>query len=80
MDDFFVELDKQSPFDVAREEICFSMPEEEASLLLKHVDLYSYGKDLMARYNSQLTEYGLVVRKDGQPIQSQERPLQEMTM
>ena len=80
MDDFFVELDKQSPYDVAREEICFSMPEEEANLLLKHVDLYGYGKDLMARYNSQLTDYGLVVRKDGEPIQSQEEPSVQMNM
>ena len=80
MDDFFVELDKQSPYDVAREEICFSMPEEEANLLLKHVDLYGYGKALMERYNSQLTDYGLVVRKDGQPIQSPEVPSVQMNM
>ncbi|MGM9601579.1 MAG: hypothetical protein ACI3W5_08350 [Faecousia sp.] len=71
LEDFFVEEDKVTPADVAREEIRFSLSDEEADMLLKHVNLYDYGKELMAHYNSQLTDYGLVARRDGQPIQGQ---------
>lgn len=80
LDDFFVEADKVTPSDVAREEIRFSLSEDEAEILLKHVNLFDYGKELMAHYNSQLTDYGLVTRRDGQPIQGQEENTVQMNM
>jgi hypothetical protein len=48
---------------------------------MKHLNLYAYGADLMERRNAMLTDYGLIERRDGQPILTQsEIPTQEMQM
>lgn len=54
--------------DIGREEIKFQTPPETAELLLKHIHLYEYGKDVAAHDNLILTEYGGIERRDGQPI------------
>jgi len=80
LEDYFFEPDKHSPEDVAEEELRFMMPEDDAALLIKYVDLCSYGKELIKQSNSKLTEYGLIARRDGQPIQSQENTGTQMNM
>ena len=42
------------------------------NILQKHVVLYNYGQDVMAAHNALLTPYGLVQRRDGEPILSEE--------
>lgn len=61
-------------------EIRCALTEDEAEMLMKHVDLYGYGKDVMEHYNYVLTNYGLVSRRDGQPVQAQELDIPQMTM
>ena len=41
-------------------------------ILQKHVVLYNYGQDVMAAHNALLTPYGLVQRRDGEPIRNEE--------
>jgi hypothetical protein len=47
-------------------------PPENGVDIIKYVDLYDYGKALMAQNNAVYTNYGFLSRKDGGPIQSQE--------
>ena len=49
------------------------MAESDVKLLLPHVNLYAYGEALMQHQHTALTEYGLIERQDGQPIQSMEK-------
>ena len=67
-----------SPTDVARAEIKFSLIEQEADLLIPHVNLHQYGKALLENHNWTLTDYGMIGRQDGQPIQKFEEQNQGM--
>lgn len=67
-----------SPTDVARAEIKFSLIEQEADLLIPHVNLHQYGKALLENHNWTLTDYGMISRQDGQPIQRFEEQNQGM--
>ena len=59
-----------SPEDVARGELRRSMGEENADLLCWYLNLYGYGEALIQRYGGELTDYGLLTRVDGQPVQN----------
>lgn len=59
-----------SPEDVARGELRRSMGEENAALLCRYLNLYGYGEALIQRYGGELTDYGLLTRVDGQPVQN----------
>ncbi len=58
-----------SPEDVARGELRRSMGEENAALLCRYLNLYGYGETLIQQYGGELTDYGLLTRADGQPVQ-----------
>lgn len=58
-----------SPEDVARGELRRSMEEENADLLCRYLNLYGYGEALIQQYGGELTDYGLLTRADGQPVQ-----------
>ena len=58
-----------SPEDVARGELRRSMGEENADLLCWYLNLYGYGETLIQQYGGELTDYGLLTRADGQPVQ-----------
>mgnify|MGYP003299844401 CR=1 FL=1 len=70
LDDYFFEPDQRTPEEVAAEELRFTVDERSLSTLKKHVNLFNYGKDLIQESNASLTPYGLVQRRDGQPMQS----------
>ena len=59
-----------SPEDVARGELRRSMGEENADLLCRYLNLYGYGEALIQQYGGELTDYGLLTRVDGQPVQN----------
>ena len=59
-----------SPEDVARGELRRSMGEENADLLCRYLNLYGYGEALIQRYGGELTDYGLLTRVDGKPVQN----------
>lgn len=58
-----------SPEDVARGELRRFMGEENADLLCWYLNLYGYGEALIQQYGGELTDYGLLTRADGQPVQ-----------
>ena len=72
LDDYLLEPDQRNPEEVAIEELRFIVDEHSRSILQKHVVLYNYGQDVMAAHNALLTPYGLVQRRDGEPIRSEE--------
>ncbi len=52
-----------------------------SAALCKHVNLYNLGRELMAQDNTVETSYGLLSRKDGGPVLSQEeQPAMKMAM
>ena len=69
-----------SPEDVAAEELAVSLSKEDIKLIRPHINLHTYGQALLASRNSIQTEYGLLERRDGQPIQSIGQQKQEPRM
>lgn len=43
------------------------------SLVSRHVDLFELGNEYMARDNAQLTEYGIILHGEGEPIMAEEQ-------
>ena len=72
LDDYLLEPDQRNPEEVAIEALRFIVDEHSRPILQKHVVLYNYGQDVMAAHNALLTPYGLVQRRDGEPIHSEE--------
>ena len=54
------------------EELRLIVDEHSRSILQKHVSLRNYGKDVIADNNAVMTPYGLVQRRDGEPIRNEE--------
>ena len=49
----------------------------ELDLLLPHLNLDAYGQELLTVQNAVLTDYGLIERTDGQPVQLPQEQSQE---
>lgn len=75
LDEYSFEPEIHSPRELARDELSVIAGEKEGKLLLPHLDLDAYGRDVMRRDNGVLGDYGYLARLDGQPIQA---PRQEM--
>lgn len=71
-----------SPQEAAIDELNFTMDAHSAELLLPHVNLFTYGNEIIKDDNAALTSYGLLHREDYQPMQTpvQETQGQAMTM
>ena len=77
LDEYSFEPEIHSPRELARDELSVIAGEKEGKLLLPHLDLAAYGRDVMRRDNGVLGDYGYLARLDSQPIQV---PQQEMEM
>lgn len=77
LDEYSFEPEIHSPRELARDELGVIAGEKEGKLLLPHLDLDAYGRDVMQRDNGVLGDYGYLARLDGQPIQA---PRQEMAL
>lgn len=77
LDEYSFEPEIHSPRELARDELGVITGEKEGKLLLPHLDLDAYGRDVMRRDNGVLGDYGYLARLDGQPIQA---PRQEMEL
>ena len=75
LDEYSFEPEIHSPRELARDELGVIAGEKEGELLLPHLDLDAYGRDVMQRDNGVLGDYGYLARLDSQPIQA---PRQEM--
>ena len=77
LDEYTCDWDIKSVEGLAWCELTAAVGEADARWMGKYMDLQGYGNEIMERYNGALTDYGYVVRGDGQPIQSfNEQPSQ----
>lgn len=77
LDEYSFEPEIHSPRELARDELGVIAGEKEGELLLPHLDLDAYGRDVMQRDNGVLGDYGYLARLDSQPNQA---PRQEMEL
>ena len=59
-----------SPEELARSELTLMLSPQGAERLIPHVNLYNYGQELLEHFGAVLTDYGMIERRDGQPVQS----------
>ena len=70
LEQYMLDTKKHTPEEVARGAIDMTVPHREIESLLPHVNLYQYGQSLIQAGGGALTEYGLIERTDGQPVQA----------
>ena len=47
--------------------------EKDADLIMRHLNLYAYGKALLEQENAAITPYRRLQSREGQPIQTMEQ-------
>ena len=82
LDDYVLTPEISSPQETAIDQLHFMTDDHSVELLISHVNLYTYGCDLIREDNAVLSPYGLLHRADYQPMLSpmQETQKMEMTM
>jgi hypothetical protein len=70
LDKYIFSPQYSSPTEVAKGELSVILCDEDAATLTPHLNLYRYGQALIDRCGGILTDYGLIERTDGQPVQS----------
>ena len=82
LDDYILTPDLSSPQETAIDQLCFMTDEHSVELLIPHVNLYTYGCDVIKEDNAVLSPYGLLHRADYEPMLSpiQQKQEKEMTM
>lgn len=78
LDQYMLAPEISTPADQARAKLAWMLPESEAKTVASHLDLYAYGRELMEKNNGVQTGYGLLERRDRQPIQTMAEPSLEM--
>jgi len=77
LDEYILSPQFCSPIDVAKGELSVILAEWDAAQIAPHLNLYQYGQSLIQRCGGLLTDYGLIERKDGQPVQAMEQQPQQ---
>lgn len=85
LDEYILSPSIASPEDAATEELSRILPEQAARFILPHINLHNYGLALLESRIHAETEYGLLERRDNQPIQcvgeyQPEDQMEEMTL
>lgn len=70
LDNYIVSPRYSSPSEVAKGKLTVILCESDAALLAPHLNLYQYGQALIEACGGILTDYGLIERKDSQPVQT----------
>ena len=78
--DYILTPEISSPQEAAIDELNFTMDAHSAELLLPHVNLFTYGNEIIKDDNAALTFYGLLHREDYQPMQTPVQETQEQAM
>ncbi len=73
LDEYIFSPQFSSPIDVAKGELSFVLAEQDAALITPCLNLYQYGQALIESRGGTLTDYGLIERRDGQPVQAPEQ-------
>ena len=80
LDDYVLTPEISSPQETAIDQLHFMTDDHSVELLISHVNLYTYGCDLIREDNAVLSPYGLLHRADYQPMLSPIQQTQEMEM
>lgn len=80
LDDYLYEIDQRSAEEVGMDELGFIVDSEALAILKKHVDLSAYGNAVIEAYKTAMTPYGLVGRRDGEPMRLIENDQPKMMM
>lgn len=68
MEEYIVTPEYETLADVARDEMRVIMSPDSVEIMLPYLDLEDYGHALVKALNANLTAYGMVERKDRQPV------------
>ena len=68
LDDYSLSRQIGSPADIAEERLRKAARGQSAETLISRVDMERYGEALLEENGGELTSYGLLTRKDGQPV------------
>ena len=78
MDEYLITLKYETFEDVARDELSVVVDPKSAEAMIPYLDLEGYGAALVKALNAELTDYGMVERKDRQPVHiPEENPRQD---
>lgn len=80
LDDYILTPELSSPQETAVDQLRFLLDDAAAERLLLHVNLFTYGNEVIQHDNAALTSYGLLHREDYQPMQTQVQERFEMDM
>ena len=80
LEDYVLTPEISSPQETAIDQLRFMTDDHSAELLISHVNLYTYGCDLIREDNAVLSPYGLLHRADYQPMLSPMQETQKMEM
>ena len=80
LDDYVLTPEISSPQETAIDQLHFMTDDHSVELLISHVNLYTYGCDLIRKDNAVLSPYGLLHRADYQPMLTPVQEKMEMTM
>ena len=80
LDDYILTPDLSSPQETAIDQLRFMTDEHSVELLIPHVNLYTYGCDVIKEDNAVLSPYGLLHRADYQPMLTPVQQMQEPEM
>lgn len=80
MDAYILTPSQRRAEDLGRDELRYALDEKTFEMLWRHVDLHSYGKELLADRNGAMTPYGAIQRRDCEVIQVPPDPQNTMEM
>jgi len=78
LDEYIFSPQFSSPIDVVKGKLSVILTEQDAALITPHLNLYEYGQSLIQHRKGLLTDYGLIERKDGQPVRAMENQSQQI--
>ena len=76
--DYILTPEISSPQETAIDQLHFMTDDHSVELLISHVNLYTYGCDIIKEDNAAITPYGLLHRADYQPMLTPVQESQEM--
>jgi hypothetical protein len=80
MDEYILTPDLSSPQETAVDQLRFLLDDAAAEQLIPHVNLFTYGNEVIQHDNAALTPYGLLHRADYQPMQTPVKENMNMKM
>ena len=77
LDEYVFSPQFSCPIEVAKGQLSVILCDGEREQITPYLNLYKYGQELIQDGGGVLTDYGLLERKDGQPVQAMEQQPQQ---